>query len=313
MKVLPVSAIVPTRDRVVPLTRTFGSLATQESFPAEVIVIDGSTNRDSQEVVRHLTRKWSSHCSVKWEAASRLGAAPQRNQGTMHATQQFIWFFDDDILFEPNCVNRLWKAIKENPQLGGVSAMIINQRYQTPGLLSRVMFRLMHGRNETTFAGKVIGPAINLLPEDRDDLPEVVGVDWLNTTCTMYRREALPNPPFEPFFTGYSFGEDLAPSLRVGQKWKLANVRTARISHDSQPGTHKADLSAVSQMELVNRYYIMTEILGRKRRLDLFRLCVWEAFQSLSTLTPLEPSQAMAKLRGQIRGMNGIRKKRDDE
>ncbi len=147
---------------------------------------------------------------IIWQRANVTGAAAQRNAGRSHgATQPFVWFFDDDILFEPDCVQRLWSAIESDRQLGGVNAMITNQRYQSPGMISRLMFTLMNGGPEKSFAGKLIGPAINLLPEDRDDLPEVVPVEWLNTTCTIYRREALPSPPFESFFTGYSLMEDV--------------------------------------------------------------------------------------------------------
>src|SRR5437868_3995529 len=104
--------------------------------------------------------------------------------------------------------------------------MILNQHYGRPGLVSRIIFTLMNGRREKSFAGRVIGPGINLLPEDRQDLPEVVPVDWLNLGCTIYRREALPDPPFRSNFTGYSLMEDLTLSLEVGKTWNLANVRT---------------------------------------------------------------------------------------
>ncbi len=57
----------------------------------------------------------------------------------------------------------------------------------------------------------------------------MVPVEWLNTTCTLYRREALPDPPFLSHFTGYSLMEDLALSLTVGKRWKLANARGLRI------------------------------------------------------------------------------------
>src|SRR5439155_12035068 len=160
-----------------------------------------------------------------------------------------------------------------------VNAMIVNQRYQPPGLASWLMFTLMHGRRENSFAGRVIGPAINLLPEDRDDLPEVVPVEWLNLGCTLYRREVLPSPPFDPMFTGYSLMEDLALSSEVGRSWKLANARTARIYHDSQRGDYKSDVADIARMQLVNRHYVMTEILHRRRIGDYLRLIIWELFQ----------------------------------
>jgi glycosyltransferase involved in cell wall biosynthesis len=234
---------------------------------------------------------------VIWLRATTLGAAAQRNQGVATATQPFIWFFDDDILFEPECVARLWRAIEADPGLGGVNAMITNQRYQAPGRISRAVFALINGRNESTFAGRLLGPAVNLLPEDRDDLPDVVPTEWLNTTCTIYRREALPDPPFDSIFTGYSMMEDLTLSLRVGKRWRIANARTARVFHDSQPGVHKADVAALAEMELVNRHYVMTQVLEKTRARDYAGLLIWEAFQLVSC------SSTGARLCGKLRAL----------
>src|SRR4029077_11190359 len=105
---------------------------------------------------------------------------------------------------------------------GGVSALIVNQHFSRPGRVSRFMYRAMAGRAESSYAGKVLGPAVNVWPEDRDDLPGVVPVEWLYTTCARSRRELLPDPPFDEFFTGYSIGEDLTLSLRVGKVSRLA-------------------------------------------------------------------------------------------
>jgi GT2 family glycosyltransferase len=118
-----------------------------------------------------------------------------------------------------------------------------------------------------------------LLPEDRDDLPEVVPVEWLNATCVVYRREALPDPVFSPFFQGYSFMEDVALSLTVARGgWKLANARTARIFHDSQTGDHKKSFYALARMSLVNRHHVMTRVLGRRGWRDHAKLALLESF-----------------------------------
>jgi hypothetical protein len=162
--------------------------------------------------------------------------------------------------------------------------MITNQRYQSPGRISQFVFRLMAGHTERSYAGRVLGPAVNLLPEDRDDLPAVVPVEWLNTTCTLYRRVALPDSPFPDHFKGYSLMEDLTLSLIVGKQWKLANARTARIYHDSQPGSYKSDPQLISEMQLVNRHYVMTKVLGRNRMSDYLKLLLFELFSLASTL-----------------------------
>jgi GT2 family glycosyltransferase len=281
--IIPVSALIATRNRAASLSRTLDSLLAQGVMPAEFIVVDASNDDATKNFLREFGKRTGSSVKVHWFPANASGAAPQRNQGVAHAAEPFIWFFDDDILFEPNCVERLWRAIESDRQLGGVNAMIVNQRYQPPGIVSRMMFTLMNGQAERSFAGKVIGPAINLLPEDRDDLPDVVPVEWLNTTCTMYRRESLPDPAFDSFFTGYSLMEDVTLSQRVAQRgWKLANARTARIFHDSQPGEYKSVVAEQAAMELQNRYHVMTKIVQKNSFADHLRLTVWELFSIAS-------------------------------
>lgn len=265
------------------LQRTLASLAQQGVLPAELIVIDASSDRRSRDVVDRFQADLAARgCRTLWQAAVVAGAAAQRNQGVALATQPFIGFFDDDILFEPDCIERLWRAIDRDPGLGGVNAMITNQNYHPPGPVSRTVFRVMAGQSQASYAGRVLGPAVNLLPEDDDRLADVVPVEWLNLGATLYRRSLLPDPVFAPFFTGYSLGEDLTLSLKVAKRARLANVRTARIYHDSQPSPYKADPVALSRMALVNRHYVMTQVLERRRPTDYAKLALWESFQLLN-------------------------------
>jgi glycosyltransferase involved in cell wall biosynthesis len=303
---ISVSAIIPTRNRPVILRRTLESLASQAAQPEEIILIDGSDDDSTYQLcgVQPVAGLGS---EVRWVRASVLGAAAQRNQGVALATQSVIGFLDDDVLLEPECMVRIWRALQSDPELGGVSAMITNQRYQAPGRASRLVFRVLAGSSASTYAGRALGPAVTLLPEDRDDLPEVVTVEWLNLGCTLYRRDALPNPVFPTFFTGYSMGEDVMLSVNVGRSWRLANARTARIYHDSQPSEHKNDLVAFSSMELVNRHFLMTHTLGRRRLRDYGKLAIWELFQ----LTVRGIRQGVGRdfwrvLRGKVLGVREI-------
>lgn len=301
---LSASAVIPTRLRAAVLAKTLDSLLLQDRLPAELIVVDASPDDATRQVVETFAGKLAGQVAVRWLKADVSGAAAQRNQGVAAATQPVIWFFDDDILFEPHCVARLWSALNSASDIGGANAMITNQRYQKPGRVSRCMFRLMAGESCGTYAGRVLGPAVNLLPEDRDDLPEWVPVEWLNTTCTMYRREALPQPPFPAHFTGYSLMEDVTLSVTVGRRWRLMNARTARIFHDSQPGSHKADPAALAEMELVNRHYVMTRVLARRGWTDHLRLVMWELFQMIAVMASKpKPGILLGELRGKWRAV----------
>jgi GT2 family glycosyltransferase len=281
-------------------------LAGQSLQPAEIVVVDASDDLSTYKLCAD--RVDGLLAKLRWEKAGIVGAAAQRNQGVILATRPFILFFDDDILFEPECVSRLWLAIQSDERLGGVNAMIVNQKYAPPGFASRTVFRLLNGRKAASYSGRVIGPAVNLLPEDREDLPPVVPVEWLNTTCALYRREALPEPPFDSVFTGYSMMEDLTLSLRVGKKWRLANARTARIFHNSQPGSHKANPGELATMNLINRHYVMTEILGRRLFVDYLKLMLWEIFQLLVCIArPQSRPKFWAIWWGKYRGALQIR------
>jgi len=303
MSTLPFSAIIPTRNRTTVLRRTFESLAQQSAQPIEITIVDASDGTETEELCREPVPGLVAR--IRWLRAIERGAAVQRNEGVAFAAEGVVAFMDDDILFEPDCVFRLWTALQSDPRLGGVNATITNQQYSRPGSITGGVFRAIH-RREETYAGRVIGPAVNLLPEDRDDLPEVVPVEWLNTTCTMYRRASLPDPPFPDHFTGYSMCEDLTLSLTVAKLgWKLANARTARIFHDSQPGDHKRSTAELSAMELVNRHYVMTKVLQRTRPSDYARLGVWEAFQ-IAAAARGGVGKVLSESWGKVRGMSEL-------
>lgn len=297
ISILPISAIVPTIGRPSQLQGALVSLQQQRHLPAELIVIDASSDGIARGTVEAWGEKIGSACRVKWLPAKQRGAAVQRLQGLKTSTQPFVWFFDDDIVLESHCLDRIWTALQKDPLLGGVNATIINQGYSDPGFLTRLLYRVV-ANGVTDLAGRCVGPAMNILPKDDDKFPAVVPVDWLNTTCTVYRREALPSPAFDSIFVDYSLMEDLALSLRVGRTWKLANARTARIYHDSQNAPYKtARVSA--RMELVNRHYIMSEILGSTNAKDLLHLLAFELFQ---VATPLSSARAWLGLPGVLVG-----------
>jgi glycosyltransferase involved in cell wall biosynthesis len=279
----PISAIIPTANRAGVLQATFTSIANQNVQPAEIIVIDASDDDHTEKVCAMQFEKLESN--IIYLKATKKGAAIQRNQGMSVAKNEFILFCDDDILLEPFCIERLWNGINSDNNIGGVNAMVTNQQYHTPGKLTRTMYQLMYGEKLATYAGKCIGPGWNLLPEDNDALPELVEVEWLNTTCTLYKKEALPIPAFSESFTGYSLMEDVTLSLIVSRDYKLYNARTARIFHDSQPGSHKNNTFEQARMELLNRHHVMKHILHRGGFKNYAKLTTLQLFGIITSLT----------------------------
>src|SRR5438477_8176666 len=106
-EILPISGVVPTGNRSRRLQKALESLAQQLAQPAEIVVIDAS--KGDKTTVLCQQRISGLQSQIKYVAADIRGAAAQRNQGVAIATQPFILFFDDDIIFKPDCIRRLWQ------------------------------------------------------------------------------------------------------------------------------------------------------------------------------------------------------------
>ena len=280
--IIPASIIIPTANRASVLFKTLESIACQNVQPENIVIIDASEGSETEKI---LIQNFSGLSSkLIYRRATLKGAATQRSQGMSLSQEPFVFFMDDDILLQPHCIDNLWQCINSEESIGAVNAMITNQKYHQPGRVTRFWYRFMHGKSLPSYAGMCIGPAWNLLPEDSDTLPNCNKVEWLNSTCALYKREALPDPVFDTHFTGYSLLEDVALSITVSRNWKLYNVRTAKIFHDSQPGVHKDHIYTFARMELINRHYVMTKILGRSTFLYYIKLFIFELWGMVSIL-----------------------------
>jgi GT2 family glycosyltransferase len=279
MTIIPVSVVMATKDRPTSLSRMLGSLLESRAVPEEVVIIDASTTDETETAIRTLFARATDGAHAIIQRAQRHGAAAQRNQGLPLASHEHVLFCDDDIICEPDCLDRLFTAMQSDPGIGGANAMIVNQSYSRPGRLLRAVLAAIAEPERESYAGRIIGPAIQFLPQDGVSMPATVPVQWLNTTCTLYRRTLLPDPPFDAFFTGYSLREDAALSLRVAKRARLVNVPAARIYHDSQHGEHKADVVALNRMGTANRHYVMTEVMEKRAWSDHARLILWECCQ----------------------------------
>ena len=284
LREVPISVLIPTVNRPQMLKIVLTCHLSQTVLPKQVVIIDASESDETHRLCAEWRKSFSG--ILVYEKAKCRGAAAQRNQGITATTEPFILFMDDDIEFGLDCVEKLFTLLGRDVEKtwGGVNAMITNQQYCSPGLLSRGLFRLVSGQDLPSYAGRCIGPVLTLLPQDDPSLPEYVQVEWLNTTCTLYRREALPTLLFTTYFTGYSLGEDVNLSLIVARNWKLANARTARIVHHSYVGVGKPKGTQLAKMSLMNRYYIMTKTLKRNFIRDYLNLFLVEGFEMVSLL-----------------------------
>ena len=157
--IVPVSAIIPTRNRAAILARFLDSLAGQAVLPAELVICDGSDDDLTQDLVRAQRSRFGDKVLWVYVKAARIGLAPQRNEAVAAASQPYVWFLDDDIILEPGCLENLFETIRQNPAVGGVTATLINEPYRTPGRWTRLLMKWFeHGRVRESYASACVGP-----------------------------------------------------------------------------------------------------------------------------------------------------------
>lgn len=274
--ILPITAIIATRNRAPHCSQLLQSISQQDQTLAEIIFCDSSDDDSTRNAIGS---------SARYLRATKRGAAPQRNQAILAAKQPFVLIMDDDITLEPNCLSSLWSVMQSMPAAGGVTATIVNEAYTAPGRWTRMLLKWFEGGHErTSYAGACVGPGYTFWPADDLNQADAVPVDWMGTGLALYRRELLPNPPFPSIFHGASLCEDLALSLSVAKVAPLFQASRARYVHLNAGGDHKSNVRKMASMNLVNRHYVMTRVMGKNSLADYVQFVAMIAFGMLDHL-----------------------------
>jgi len=107
-----VTVVVPTYNRAVLLGECLDSLLRQTLPPAELIVInDGSTDATGEVLASYGSR-------LIVITTSQQGKPAACNVGLEHATGDYVWFFDDDDVALPECLERFVAPLEASPNAG---------------------------------------------------------------------------------------------------------------------------------------------------------------------------------------------------
>jgi glycosyltransferase involved in cell wall biosynthesis len=264
-----VSVVIATAFRTGPLICTLEHLSRQTRKPERVVVADGAPAPGVESLVLEFAAK--SSLPITYLRCVRVGAAAQRNEAIEHVREEVILFMDDDLYAEPECIDKMLSVFQLSGgdsrlsgvswPIGGVGAILVNQHGHPPSRAFKRWLDFLADQKCDSYAGKVIGPAVNLLPELHSH-EEIVPVEWLNSGCTAYRRETFLESRFGERFEGYSFMEDVDLSVRINKRWGLVVHTGARAYHDSQPSRFKRPFLK-ARMAVVNRYHVMASSLKR--------------------------------------------------
>lgn len=224
-----ISVIVPTRNRPSYLAGFLDSLNNQTRLPDELIIIDASDTEDTRTIIEMKDAGLPFKVIYKREAP---GSARQRNIGFCISRGRYLFFFDDDVILEPDYIDIVCTTFSKHreEQLGGITGKITNiRRDSSPwDRAFKTMFFLSDlGKGYVKLSGF---PSLRI-----GDAPSYVEI--LSGCNMVYPREVFSQFLFDERLTGYSYMEDIDLSFRVSRRYPLYYQPKARLEH--HPSTYR--------------------------------------------------------------------------
>jgi GT2 family glycosyltransferase len=295
-----VSVIVPTIGRPASLRALLESLTTQTVPPDEVIVADGSGGSEIESIVS--APEWVSR-GLRVIRISVLppNAVQQRVAAIAKSRHGYLLLLDDDVVLEPDCVERLVTTMTADRNVVGVVADFNNQTWPPPTRPWRWYLKYVEGMTEGSCQGKVVGPLLRFgyFPSPSRPAP----MQWLGTCNTLIRRDAYERAGgFSDFFLHRStINEDVDLGLKLARQGTLLLCPAARLAHFHAPGG-RASARIAAEDDLYNRYVILRRTLGHSAARAGGLILAYCAIETISGLAASIRHQRVAGFVGRLAG-----------
>lgn len=239
--------VICTYQRPAALSRLLSSVYEQDVMPHEIIVVDGSYDERTQNL---LTAK--NHSRIKYYSVREedRGLTRQRNFGITKSSKDvdIICFLDDDTVLEKDYFQKLIGTYREFPNAIGVGGYIVNEvrwerKVESPSyeeytmdgwrrkLGSRNLLRKRLGLLSTSPPGIMPdfshGLSTGFLPPSGKKYP----VEYFMGGVASYRKEVLEKIKFSRYFEGYGLYEDMDFCLRASLYGQLYVNTAAKVYH----------------------------------------------------------------------------------
>ncbi|HPF97452.1 MAG TPA: glycosyltransferase family A protein [Mangrovimonas sp.] len=265
--------IVCTYMRSDSLLRLLNSVRIQTLCPDKILIIDGSTNQETQKMIEDQQFKNLEYFLVGEEYR---GLTKQRNFGISKISEScdVICFLDDDTELETNYFEEVIGVFNSRPEVVGVGGVATNenrwQKKQVGKAYNSKNYYELEGyvypeglRNKVrNYLGLSSPLPSNCMPEfshgRTNGYPltgKVYEVDLLIGMSMAFRRRVFDSIQFSSYFEGYGLYEDADFSIQASQLGKNVIATSARLGHyhdiSGRPNMYK-----YGKMVLRNGWYV---------------------------------------------------------
>lgn len=265
--------IICTYMRPQPLLQLLQSVKEQTVYPDEILIIDGSTNNETEIALRENHFVNLSYFLVP---ATHRGLTKQRNYGLdkVNATSDCISFLDDDTELFPNYFEELIQTFMDNPEISGVGGVAVNENswslkepnkkydayryFQLDGFVYKegqrnvvrnylgLQSKLGPGRMPDFSHGKTCGFPLN---------DKIYEVDLLIGMSFSFRKKVFDSLRFSIYFEGYGLYEDADFSIRSLEFGKNVINTKMQLNHFHDP-SGRPNLYQYGKMVVRNGWYV---------------------------------------------------------
>ena len=229
------SLIICTYMRPQSLLNLLNSVRIQTIYPDEIIIVDGSTNNETEIIITE--NHFQNLKYFKVDNQDR-GLTKQRNFGIDRVYDQceIVCFLDDDTILDKNYFQEVVKTYKEFPKALGVGGYITNEVHWTfkgEEYLPKINEFYFDGWTRLDGFRFVLRKKLGL-DSDRDPgcLPEfsngrsigflppsgkIYQVEQLMGGVSSFRKEVFDTLKFSTYFEGYGLYEDADFTLRLSK------------------------------------------------------------------------------------------------
>ena len=241
------SLVICTYMRPQPLLRLLNSVNTQTLYPNEILIIDGSVNTDTEEILESNSFKNLKYFKVNND---QRGLTKQRNFGIEKVSDEseIVCFLDDDTVLENDYFKQLLNTYKLYPNALGVGGYITNEvvwtksktltsknkffydgfeRNEPLRFRVRRFFCLQPNTKPCILPEFSHGRSVSFLPPSG----KIYKVEQFMGGVSSFKKEVFDILNFSTYFEGYGLYEDADFTLRLSRLGKLYVNTSARLSH----------------------------------------------------------------------------------
>lgn len=243
------SLIICTYMRPNPLLQLLQSVQKQTLYPHEILIIDGSTNDETELVVKENYFDNLVYFSVPPE---HRGLTKQRNYGIERVgnDMETVCFLDDDTVLENDYFEKLLKTYQDYPEALGVGGYIINEtkcefvgnmyqpkideyffdgwkRKDSSRFILRKKLGLDSNCSPGLFPNFAHERSVSFLPPSG----KTYQVEMLMGGVSSFRKKVFETIQFSTYFEGYGLYEDADFTIRVAKIGKLYLNTSAQLNH----------------------------------------------------------------------------------